>query len=144
MKKTLGFTLVELMMVVGIIGILAAVAYPSYMSSVRKSHRADAKVVLNEVAIRLQRCFTANSTFLTDSKHICEAKALVVSDGIKSPNNYYLVEGTNFEAAKYTLTARPIGGGQQSDTECAKFTLDQSGKKGAKNSSDDDTTDKCW
>jgi type IV pilus assembly protein PilE len=144
-KKALGFTLIELMIVVAIIGVLAAIAYPSYMSSIRKSHRADAKVQLNDIAVRLQRCFTANSTFLTDASHGCEVKTLVAGDGINSPNNYYLIKGSNFDAAKYLLTATPIAGTTQAaDTRCASFTLDQSGKKKAYSSSNYDVTDECW
>src|SRR5690554_7773304 len=58
-----GFTLLELMIVVAVVGILAAIAYPSYMDSVRKSNRADAKAALNDAAQQMQRCYTLNSSY---------------------------------------------------------------------------------
>ena len=55
-----GFTLVELLIVVAIIGILAAIVYPSYQDSVRKSRRADAKAVMAEAAQFMERFYTEN------------------------------------------------------------------------------------
>jgi type IV pilus assembly protein PilE len=147
-RKHSGFTLIELMIVVAIIGILSAIAYPAYLDSVRRAHRTDARVELNDIATRLQRCFTTNSTFLSDTKKVCEVQVAVAGDGIKSPNKYYLVKGSKFEATKYTLTATPIAGTtQEKDTKCKSLTLDQSGKKGATNSSNAETPeviDECW
>ena len=53
-----GVTLMELMIVVVIIGILAAIAYPSYRAQVMRSHRSDAKIALERAAQTLERCFT--------------------------------------------------------------------------------------
>jgi type IV pilus assembly protein PilE len=57
-RQAAGFTLVELMIVVGIVAILAAVAIPSYQESVRRGRRADARVAMTNLATRLERCFT--------------------------------------------------------------------------------------
>lgn len=64
MKKAAGFTLMELMIVVAIVGILAAIAYPSYMDSVRKSRRADAKAALSNAVQALERYYTEKNTYL--------------------------------------------------------------------------------
>jgi len=63
MKKKQGFTLIELMIVVAIIGILAGIAYPSYQDSVRKSRRADAKGALLGFANAMERHFTETNSY---------------------------------------------------------------------------------
>ena len=63
-QKQQGFTLIELMVTVAIVGILAAIAYPSYQSSVIKSRRADAEGVLLGLANAMERHFTESNTYL--------------------------------------------------------------------------------
>ena len=64
MLSTKGFTLVELMIAVAILGILAGIAYPSYQDSVRKSRRADAQGALLGFANAMERYFTVNNSYL--------------------------------------------------------------------------------
>lgn len=64
LNRNKGFTLIELMIVVAIVAILAAVAIPSYQDSVAKSRRADAKGALEGLAQSMERFFTANNTYL--------------------------------------------------------------------------------
>ncbi len=140
-----GFTLIELMIVVAIIGVLAAVAYPSYQAQVLKSGRADAKVELNIISQRMQRCFTGVSTY-KPAASICDVvDAVSAADGILSKEKQYIVKVSNHEATSYTLVATPVVGSRQAkDTSCAKFTLTQAGQRVAYNSSNADTTDECW
>ena len=64
MLNTKGFTLIELMITVAIVGILAGIAYPSYQDSVRKSRRADAQGALLGFANAMERYFTVNNSYL--------------------------------------------------------------------------------
>lgn len=61
-----GFTLIEIMVVVAIIGLLAAIAYPSYIESVRRSARADAQSEIMQIAQTAERFFTQNNQYQFD------------------------------------------------------------------------------
>jgi type IV pilus assembly protein PilE len=121
-----GFTLVEMMIVVAIIGILAGIAYPSYMTSVRNSNRADAKVELADVAQRLQRCFTANGSYIA-------AGCAVYTQLTTAPNivsrgrGFYRITVSNATATTYTLTATAILAPQTNDPGCTVMTLSHLG-----------------
>jgi type IV pilus assembly protein PilE len=150
MRTQKGFSLIELMITVAIVGVLAAIAYPAYTNAVMKSHRTDAKVALNDLAQRLQRCFTLNSSFMdTSGEEIaktCSVQLLLASDdGVKSENGYYKITGANFTATTYTLTTEPVTGkGQDKDNDCKTFILTEKGAKTAKDDSGGNSTDKCW
>ncbi|WP_444926617.1 type IV pilin protein [Microbulbifer sp. TRSA002] len=133
-----GFTLIELMIAVAVIGILAAIAYPSYMESVRKSNRAEAKTELNDVAQRLQRCFTAFSAY--DDANCSIAGNISKGNTLSTENNFYSITGV-LTATTYTLTAAPQSGSYQvGDGDCTSFTLTQTGAKDATGARKDD----CW
>jgi len=128
MQKQKGFTLIEVMIVVAIIGIISAIAYPSYMESVRKSNRADGKAALNDVAQRLQRCFTAYSSYTHAS---CGVGQTLNGGSVSSGEGMYTVTGA-VAATTFTLTAAPVAGTTQAgDSKCGSLTLTQAGVKGA-------------
>jgi type IV pilus assembly protein PilE len=145
-RKSIGFTLVEVMIVVAIIGILAGVAYPSYLEQVRKSNRSDAKIALSDVAQRLQRCFTAHSTYKPTTAGTCDVVDQVTSAaGITSTEGFYVVklDSADHQVATYLLKATPIAGQRQAQDKCTLFTLNQAGVKKAYKGSTD-ITDECW
>lgn len=147
-KVAHGFTLIELMIVVAIIGILAGIAYPAYLKQVQKSNRSDAKVALNEAAQRMQRCFTAHGKYDTADGVCVVVDNLQDADGIISTERFYQVkiaDTADLGSATYKLTATPVAGGRQdSDDECDRFTLNQLGVREAFDSSNADNTDNCW
>lgn len=145
-KKSSGFTLIELMIAVAIIGILAAIAYPSYQEQVRKSRRSDAMTALSTAAAMQERWFTEHSSYTTTITNI---------GGATSAEGYYTIsvvdqtidDATNCLSGTYMpcykLTAKATGT-QASDTKCDEFFLDSTGKKTAENSANVDATDTCW
>ena len=123
-KSQSGFTLIELMITVAIVGILASIAIPSYQDSVMKSRRADAKGALLGYANTMERHFTVNNTY--------------VGAPTNPGTDYYdITVSTNpaATASTYTLNAAPKGA--QVNDKCGTLTLTHTGVKGA-NAAD------CW
>ncbi|KPJ93580.1 MAG: hypothetical protein AMJ53_06990 [Gammaproteobacteria bacterium SG8_11] len=127
-KTNKGFTLVELMVVVSILGVIAAIAIPSYNETVRKSRRSDAKVTLLKVSQNLERCFSQNNSYEV-------ASGCTNHNNTSSEEGYYTIT-TVQNANTFALTATAVAG-QAADTHCATFTLNQAGTKGSTHSD-------CW
>lgn len=132
------FTLIEVMVVVAIIGILAAVAYPSYMGYIAKARRGDAVTVLMENAQWMERYFTQNSTYLNGAANPTLPIIEAPKDGTAK---YYDItfSGTNTQVT-YTLMATPKGN-MVSDA-CGAFTLTEAGVKGTSGGSI--SSQLCW
>ena len=136
-SRSRGFTLIELMIVVAIIGILAAIALPQYTDYVTRSRRIDGQSTLLQVAQELERCYTQFSTYNNNSCSVVTAGA--VSEA--APEEFYLVtaSGATLSASAFTLTATPQGA-QASDTDCTTLTLTHLGVQGATGAD----TSRCW
>ncbi|MES2673265.1 MAG: type IV pilin protein [Pseudomonadota bacterium] len=147
-KNNQGFTLIELMISVAIVATLSALAFNSYQRTVLAAGRTDAMVALSDVAQRMQRCFTAQSTYKPTATGVCAvADSAVATAGIISTDGLYkinLVNDTSYTATAYVLTATPVTGKRQAkDTACTSFSLNQIGVKTAKKSTTDNTAE-CW
>lgn len=138
MKRFHGFTLIELMIAVVVIGILASVAYPSYMESVRKSKRAEVKAALLEGAQALERHYSANNTYLSGSALAAVFKTTVPASG--SQNYTIAVSGTP-TATTYTLLATRTG--SMANDPCGNFEITHTGARDVKEASGKTVAD-CW
>lgn len=136
MNRDRGFTLLELLISLAILGILVAFAYPSYVNYVLQSRRADAISSLAQDQIIFERCYAQNYAYDT----ACTA---VPAFPQTSGQGYYSITVTNLGATTYTLTATPIGN-QANDSTCASMTINQANVKTATDSSGNDETSTCW
>ncbi|MEJ1965719.1 MAG: type IV pilin protein [Gammaproteobacteria bacterium] len=137
-----GVTLMELLTVMVVIGILAAIAVPSYRSYLLRANRADAKSALLEVRVAQEKYFLQNNKY-TDK--VTDAPPTGLGMSGSTTHGYYAISiptlGTG--AQSYTAKATPIAGaGQTDDKKCDSFTLSDTGVRGITGTSPD--SDSCW
>ena len=140
-KRNAGVTLMELLTVVLVIGILAAVAIPSYGNYTRRASRADAKTALLAVSGQLERCFTRFNSYVD------EGCGVVLP--MTSTEGKYQISAPTLEEVEFVLRATPVAGqGQERDTECGRFTLDSSNARGNEDSAgvakSAELSRRCW
>lgn len=132
-KKQLGFTLIEVMIVVAIIGILSAIAYPSYAEYIRRGHRAEARAGVLQAAQWLERAATATGTYPLTAAFPATMK--------KVPNDRYDISVVS-DGATFTLTATPKNA--QTGDKCGNYTVTNVGLRGAKGVTTGDIVTECW
>lgn len=127
-QRLKGFTLIEIMIVIGIMGIIAAIAIPSYTNSVQNARRADCVAVLEETRQKMERYYARN--FKYDGVVAGQdypAKAPKTGDEIYcSIEVSHNAEG---EPPSYTITATPEG--LHEDDKCGELKIEHTGKRTA-------------
>ena len=122
-KKLAGMTLIELMIVVAIMGIIAAIAYPNFTDYVKQGRRADAMGELMKLQMAQEEYRLRNTSY-----------ASLADLGFTSSSEFYTFSASDLGAETYTLTATAKGA-QASDTACATMSINQNDQK---------TPATCW
>jgi type IV pilus assembly protein PilE len=152
-KSQHGFTLVELMVVVVIIGIIAAVAIPAYRGAVMKSNRSSAKAALLDLAAREEKYYTLANTYAFDSTNTTLTTIGAQLYGSGSTTTFPInVPGTGptlytiaapsvtlasgATPASFTITATPVN--SQANDQCGSFTINSAGQQTVSG------TGSCW
>lgn len=136
--RATGFSLIEVIIAVAILGIIAAIAIPSYSAYMNKTRRVEAVTLLSEIAGEQQRFFTENNRYATTLTEMGYPAATELSE-----NGFYSASVTASAGTSYTLTAAPVAGEpQENDTDCGSFTINSAGVKGVEGAAI--AADQCW
>ncbi|SJM92318.1 type IV pilin protein [Crenothrix polyspora] len=156
-QKQHGFTLIELMISVAIVGILASIAVPNYQNHIKKARREDAKAALLSFANAMERHYSETNSYC-DAAIDTSTEANICGDNNKkdtgapaiysnkSPvdgnDRYYDLSIKEADITRYTLWAKPLN----KEDECGTFILDHTGKRSLDPplKSDDTTRADCW
>ncbi len=151
MKNIKGFTLIEVMIVVAILGIITVIALPSYAELVMKGKRTDAKVELLKIAQLQESYFVQNLSYAKDlttgagglglgASVLSEQDEYLITVSAKDSGNGTCTGLVADSCTSYTLTATAQG--NQANDNCKNFTLTNTGVKGRSGTAE--TVRRCW
>lgn len=125
-KVNTGFTLIELIIAIAIVGILASIALPSYQEHVRNTRRTDARDALSNAAQIMERQYTSTNAYTGGT--------IVKDVAFSSPSGYYSVTATELTTGTYTLVST-ANAPQDKDVACKTMSINHTGTK---------TPAACW
>ncbi|WP_395598058.1 type IV pilin protein [Pseudomonas sp. A1437] len=125
-----GFTLIEIMIVIAIIGIVLTISIPSYNEYVKKGRRAEVVSLLSEQAQSLERFYTKNNVYTGIT-------------GLSAGNDFYTLTPTITDQTFLLTAARKTGTAMATD-KCGDFTLTNTGVRSMNNATTGLTTKDCW
>lgn len=134
-----GFTLIELMIVVVLIGVIAAIALPAYQDYAKRARRADAKTSLLELQMAMEKWRANNPTYTTNMNDL---GYLGATDQASKEGYYTLDIPSAASASGYTLTAEINTATAQNGDDCGTFTITVNNGGEAYSAGGDDNT--CW
>lgn len=141
-QRESGFTLIEVLIVVAIVGVLAAIALPSYSRYVARSQRADARAQLLQAAQYMNKFYAANDSYSVARNGNAVALPATLQISPASGARLYQLDTVNstFAATTFQLVFQPVN--SMSNDPCGSLTLDNTGAKGITGTGM--TRDDCW
>lgn len=127
-----GFSLVELVIAMAIVGLLASVAYPQYTEYLRRAARADAMIILLDAANKQEQYYVDNRQY---TETLADLGVVTTTD-----KGYFTITSKVVDNS-FTLTATAVGGPVLGDTQCTTLTINDLGVKGSTGTL---TRDDCW
>jgi len=131
-SKQIGFTLIEILITVAIIGILSAVAYPSYTDYITQSNRTEAKRELARIANKMEQYYVDHRTY-TSSMILLGLGA----DPYITETGRYSIDTSEQGTSSFKLTATARGTQSSADPDCTTLSIDHTGQKTAESTH-------CW
>lgn len=129
-RSNQGFTLIEIMIVIAIIGLVLTLSLPSITEYMKKPHRSEIAVLLTEQAQQLERHFSKTGAY---------SNAPDLSPG----NEYYSITPTLSDSG-FSLTATPKADGMMAGDKCGSFSIDQTGATSISGQADGLAAKDCW
>jgi len=140
-----GFSLIELLVALGIVGVLSSIALPSYHQTLQRSHRQDARLALLRIQQFQERHFAQHLRYASRLAVPADAESLGL-DPTSDTGRYELSLQGGADGLGYTAIAR-VRGRQAGDVDCAVLTLDQGGRRGSEDAGGHQhlpDTGRCW
>lgn len=135
--KQRGVTLIELLVVMVVVGILSAIAVPSYRQYIMRTNRSTAKIALTQTAQALERCYNNSTPYAYDSEVCTDAVTLPFT----TQDGWYVISGA-IDDQTYTLTATPQKS-QAGDSKCGNFSLTSANQRSVSGSYSSKPNE-CW